>query len=719
MGDDEGKNQGQGRRRRMPRLALLGLIGAAILAFFLLGGSDLLTLEELQRRRDGLTALVEMRPVNAALIFGALYVAIVAFSVPGAAVMTLASGALFGFWPGLIIASISATIGATLAMLAARFLVRDWVKSRFPAAVKRIDKGIESNGNAYLLSLRLAPVFPFFLINLAMGVTAMTASRFAILSMIGALPGAAAYTFAGTALAAVDSLSEILSPALIGALLALALLPLLGKWASGWIVRRSAAGKFSRPKRFDANVIVIGAGSAGLVASLVASELRSRVILIERGAMGGDCLNTGCVPSKSLIRAARAAREIRGAGRFGMQAGVPEIDFAAAMSRVRNVIDAIAPNDSAERFRSMGADVRLGSARLVDPWTVEIDGAERVTAPQIIIATGAQPVIPDIPGLDGSGFVTSDTLWARLSTMTAAPAKLVVLGGGPIGCELGQALSQLGSQVTIVTSAKRLLDREDAKASAVVEAALAGDGIAIRRGLPAVRVSASCVELDDGEQLPFDLLLVATGRKVGFAGLGLEAIGIDPETSLDGQAREPWPHIRFAGDSEGSFQFTHFAGHSGAIAAINATSAPFGRLKTDTLVPRVTYTSPEVAAVGLSEQQASDDAREVEIVHYSLLELDRAVIDGSTEGFVKLVVKRGSDRILGATIVGAHAGELIMPWVLAIKQSIGLKQMLRAIYPYPTFSEASRSAAGEWRKAHKPRRLLVLLERWNDWRRGS
>ncbi|MGI8705037.1 MAG: FAD-dependent oxidoreductase [Sphingomicrobium sp.] len=719
MGDEAPNARATGRNIPFSRIALLLLLGSAILVFFLAGGSELLTLEELQRRRDSLTSLVESRPLYAAMIFAAFYVAIVALSVPGAAVMTLAAGALFGFLPGLIIASLSATVGATLAMLASRFLVRDWVKSRFPSAVARIDDGVARDGDAYLLSLRLAPIFPFFLINLAMGVTAMRPARFAILSMLGSLPGAAAYTFAGTALAKVGSLSDVLSPTLVGALLVLALLPLLGKWAARRLIRRSGPRNFERPKQFDANLIVIGAGSAGLVASLVATELQGRVILIERGKMGGDCLNAGCVPSKSLIRAARAAREIKQAGRFGVNVGSPEIDFPAAMGRVREVIEAIAPNDSEERFRAMGVDVRRGSARFVDPWTVEIDGGERVTAPDIVVASGAEPAIPDIPGLADSGFVTSDSLWARLASMAAAPRHLVVLGGGPIGCELGQALAQLGSNVAIVSTADRLLEREDSDASALIGHALQADGVALRCGRRAIRVHPTQVELDDGECLPFDLLLVATGRKAKIDELGLEELGVRAAAPLKRQARVPWPHIRFVGDAAGGLQFTHFAGHSGAIAAINALAGTLGRLQTDSLVPRVTYTSPEVASVGMTEQQAGKGAQDVEVARYELSELDRAIIDGSTAGFVKLVIKAGSDRVIGATIVAPNAGDLIMPWVLAIKQGIGLNEMHRAIYPYPTFSEASRAAAGEWRKAHKPQRLLSLLRRWNGWRRGS
>lgn len=707
----------KGRALPYTKLGLLLLLAAAILLFLLLGGSEYLTFEQLKGRREFLLAVVEEKPMASALIFAVAYLLIVAFSIPGAAIMTLAAGALFGLVEGTILASISSTAGATLAMLAARFIARDWVKTRFGSALAAIDRGMKRDGDAYLLTLRLAPVFPFFLINLAMGLTKIAPGRFALLTAIGALPGTVAYTAAGTAIANVDSPSEILSPPLIGAFLLLAALPVVGKWVARQLVRRRARQGFRRPHRFDANMLVIGAGSAGLVASLVGRELEAKVILIEHKEMGGDCLNTGCAPSKSLIRAARAAQDLRDAGTFGVSASPPQIDFPQVMNRVNHVIEAIAPNDSVERFQSMGVDVRGGTAKLIDPWTVEIDGRDRLTARTIVIATGAEPVVPPIPGLAESGFVTSESLWSRLLEMEA-PARLVVIGGGPIGCELGQALARLGSDVTIVSDAPRLLVREDKEVSTCVEQALTKDGVDIRAGATVTRVGKGAVELDDGSALPFDLLLVAAGRRPRLDGLGLEEIGIDLDTPIARQAREPWPHIRFVGDAAGDVQFTHFAGHSGAIAAINAAAGPFGRLKTDDLVPRVTFTDPNVASVGLVEDQAHRDAISIEVVRYPMDELDRAVIDGSTTGFVKLLVKPRTDRLLGVAIVGPNAGELIMAWVLAMKRGIGLKRMLAAIYPYPTFSEAGRSAASAWRRAHRPERLMALLRRWQAWQRG-
>jgi pyruvate/2-oxoglutarate dehydrogenase complex dihydrolipoamide dehydrogenase (E3) component/uncharacterized membrane protein YdjX (TVP38/TMEM64 family) len=688
------------------RLILLAVIAAAIAAFFILGGNQWLTLDTLKAARDGLQSFVADRPIQAALGFVAVYIVVVALSLPGAAVMTLAGGALFGLVEGVALASIASTIGATLAMLAARFVARDWVRKRFPRAVEAVDKGIAKDGAIYLLSLRLAPVFPFFLVNLAMGLTAMPVGRYALVTWAGALPGTIAYTFAGTQLARIARPSDALSPGLLAAFLGLALVPLLGKWIANMVQRRRALKSFRRPRKFDANLIVIGAGSGGLVASLVAAQLKAKVVLIERAEMGGDCLNTGCVPSKSLIRAARSVAEIRKSSVFGIGTVAPSVDFAAVMRRLNQSIAAIAPNDSVERFRGLGVDVRQGEARLVDPWTVTIDGGEPIRAPEIIIATGAAPVIPPIPGLKESGFATSETLWTTLSAMDRVPEKFVVLGGGPIGCELGQALQRLGSQVTIVDKADRLLGKEEEQAAQIVAASLERDGVTLKLGVDVERVEKGALHLGK-ERIPFDLLLVAIGRKPRLTGFGLE-----------GYALENMPHIRFVGDAAGREQFTHFAGHSGAIAAINALIGRFGRLKYDNLVPRVTFTSPEVASVGLTEAQAREQHREVETFVYPLAELDRAVIDGVGEGLVKLIAAKGKDRVLGATIVAPNAGDLIVPWTMAIKKGVGLKAMQSLIHPYPTMSEAGRFAAGEWRKAHSSPRTLRWAERWNAWRRG-
>ena len=688
------------------KLVVLLLIALAVVLFLLNGGAERLSVAGFKAEREALLRVVAQWPVASAVVFVAAYIVIVALSLPGAAAMTLAAGALFGLVEGVALASIASTIGATLAMLAARFVARDWVRGKFPKAVAVVDKGFAKEGAVYLLTLRLAPVFPFFLVNLAMGLTAMPVARYALVTWAGALPGTIAYTFAGTALARIERPSDALSPGLIAALFGLALVPILGKWVTHRLQRRRIFAGFTRPRQYDANLIVIGAGSGGLVASLVAAQLKAKVVLIERAEMGGDCLNTGCVPSKALIRAARSIDEVRKAPRFGVDVTQPSVDFAAVMRCVGQSIAAIAPNDSVERFTGLGVDVRVGHARMVDPWSISIDRGVPISAPEIIIATGAAPIVPDIPGMATSGFVTSETLWTRLAAMTQAPRRVVVLGGGPIGCELGQALQRLGSQVTIVANADHVLERDEIEASDIVARSLEADGVTVLLKREVSKVDDGALDLGE-ERVPFDLLIVAAGRKPRLDGFGLDAF-----------AYQDMPHIRLVGDAAGGEQFTHFAGHSGAIAAINALIGRFGRLKTDTLVPRVTFTSPEVAAVGLTQAQAEAGQRKVEIFHYPLAEVDRAVIDEVGEGLVKLVVAAGSDRVLGATIVAPNAGDLIVPWILAIKQGVGLKAMQSLIHPYPTLSEAGRAAAGEYRKAHSSARMLRLAARWNAWRRG-
>ena len=388
--------------------------------------------------------------------------------------MTLGAGAIFGLVEGVILASIASTIGATLAMLAARLIARDWVMRKYPATVAKVDEGVRKDGALYLLSLRLAPVFPFFVVNLVMGLTAMPVLRYAALTMLGAFPGTMVFTFAGTALAQVKSLGDVVSAPLLGAFLGLAVLPLIGKATSGWLRDRKALRRWQRPRKFDANLIVIGAGSAGLVASYAAAALKSRVILIEAAEMGGDCLNTGCVPSKALIRAGKAAAEVRKAGRFGIDADLRGVRFADVVGHIRGAITAIAPHDSVERFTGLGVDVRQARATIIDPWTVALDDGERLTARSILLATGAHPAVPPIPGLAESGFVTSETLWDRLATFDRPPERVVLLGGGAIGCEIAQALARLGSQVALVEQAERLLAKEEPEAAIAVSAALTG-----------------------------------------------------------------------------------------------------------------------------------------------------------------------------------------------------------------------------------------------------
>jgi pyruvate/2-oxoglutarate dehydrogenase complex dihydrolipoamide dehydrogenase (E3) component/uncharacterized membrane protein YdjX (TVP38/TMEM64 family) len=709
---------------RLGKLGLLLLILTAVAAFFFLDLGQYLTLESLKARQADLAALLAGRPLLVIGGFFLIYVAVTALSLPGAAIMTLAAGAIFGLWQGTLIVSFASAIGASLAFLSSRYLLRDWVKARFGKRVGAIDRGIEKDGAFYLLTLRLIPAFPFFLINLAMGLTAMRLVTFYLVSQIGMLLGTLVFVNAGTQLAAIESTSDILSPGLIGSFVLLGIFPLIAKAALGWWKRRRVYRRFKRPKRFDRNLIVIGAGAGGLVTAYIAATVRAKVTLIEAHKMGGDCLNTGCVPSKALIRSARAAHEMRTAGSYGLEPIEPRFSFRAVMERVNAIIREIEPADSVERYTRLGVDVRLGYARIVDPWTVEIDGQERLTARSIVIAAGGEPFVPDIPGLEEAGYLTSDTMWDALSRREEMPKRVVIVGGGPIGTEMAQAFARLGSKVTQVEHGPRILSNEDEEVSDFVASTLRAEGVTILTDHKAVRCEGKVLITQSAEgevPLPFDDIIVAVGRKARLTGYGLEELGIETNRTIvtNDYLETLYPNIFAAGDVAGPYQFTHFAAHQAWYAAVNALFGTFRKFRTDySVLPWVTYTDPEVAHVGLTEAMATEQGTAYEIVRYDLGHLDRAVTESANKGFVKLLVQPGKDRILGATIVAHNAGETLAEYVLAMKHGLGLNKVLGTIHAYPTMSEANKYAAGEWKKAHKPERALRWLERYHKWRRG-
>ena len=502
--------------------------------------------------------------------------------------------------------------------------------------------------------------------------------------------------------------------------------------------RRMDAMPAPKPARFEANLVVVGAGTAGLVSAFFAAALKAKVTLVESGPMGGDCLNTGCVPSKALIRSARVVKEIERAASFGIRGAAGAVDFSAVMARVHEIIGAIAPHDSAARFRSLGVDVVHGRARLTSPWSVAItvdDGTTRVVSTRsVLIATGARPTLPKIPGLDDIGALTSETVWG----LRELPRRLVVLGGGPIGCELAQAFARLGAAVTLVENAPRLLVREEPEAAAEVACALAADGVSVRTETSALRcervgavkrivlrTSRSEGDLGDGggeAVIEFDALLLAIGSTPRVDDLGLEELGIglnaEKAIALNDFLQTRHRHILAAGDVAGPYQFTHTAAEQARVATLNALFGHLKRTRFDTdVVPWTTFCDPEVARVGVSEHEARERGVAFDVTRYDFSELDRAVIDGATRGFVKVVCARGSDRIVGVTIVGANASELLAEFVLAMKNGLGLKKILAAIHVYPTFSEANKSAATEWQLAHLPQRLLRWMARYHAWRR--
>jgi pyruvate/2-oxoglutarate dehydrogenase complex dihydrolipoamide dehydrogenase (E3) component/uncharacterized membrane protein YdjX (TVP38/TMEM64 family) len=689
-----------------------------------------LTLERLKASRDTLLGLYADRPVHTALAFFGIYVLATALSFPGASILTLAAGAIFGWAMGLLLVSFASSVGALLAFWVSRYLLRDFIVQRFGRLLQPINDGLAKDGTFYLLTLRLVPVFPFWLINLLMGLTTLGARKFYVVSQIGMLVGTAVYVNAGTQLAAIDKAGDVLSPGLIASLALLGIFPLIAKAIVSAVQKRKLYARWPRPARFDRNLVVIGAGAGGLVSAYIAAAVKAKVTLIEGHKMGGDCLNYGCVPSKALIRSAKAIKELRESHKLGIQHAQGEVDFAAVMRRVHAVIRAIEPHDSVERYTSLGVEVLQGHAHITSPWTVEIrlaDGSiQTLSTRNIVIATGASPSVPPIAGLKDAGFLTSDTIWG----LTELPKRLVVLGGGPIGCELAQSFARLGSTVTQVEMALRLMVREDPEVSELVTASLRVDGVQVLTGHEAVRV-----EVRDGEKylivrhgeeeraIAFDQLLCAVGRSPRVTGYGLEELGIPltPHKTIqtNDYLQTLYPNIYAVGDVAGPFQFTHTAAHQAWYAAVNALFGQFKRFKADyTVIPWATFTDPEVARVGLSETEARAKGVAYEVTRYGMEDLDRAIADGTAHGFVKVLTVPGKDKILGVTIVGEHAGDLLAEYVLAMKHGLGLNKILGTIHTYPTLSEANKYAAGEWKRTHAPQRVLGWLAHFHAWGRA-
>jgi len=712
------------------KLLLLAVLLALVTAFFALDLGRFFSLDYVRGAREDFAALYAAHPAQVIGAFFAIYVAVTALSLPGAAIMTLLAGAIFGLWVGTLVVSFASSLGATLAMLVSRYLLRDSVKSKFGARLADIDRGVERDGAFYLFTLRLVPVFPFFVINLLMGLTAMKAATFYWVSQLGMLAGTLVYVNAGTQLAQIRSLQGILSPGLIGSFVLLGLFPLVARKIVDAVQRRKVYAKWAaaKPQRFDRNMVVIGAGAAGLVTSYIAAVVKARVTLVEAHKMGGDCLNYGCVPSKALIKTATLARQMRHSADYGIASASYTMDFAQVMERVARVVKDIEPHDSVERYTGLGVDVVEGRATIVDPWHVRIErangGEQTLSTRSIVIATGARPFVPPLPGLEDVGYRTSDTLWS----LRELPARLVVLGGGPIGCELAQSFARLGSAVTQVEMAPRIMIREDEEVSAYARKALEADGVTVLTGHKALRCEREgdakyiVVEAAGQEKrIGFDLLLCAVGRVARLEGFGLEDLGIpvNRTVQVNEYLQTIYPNILAAGDVAGPYQFTHVAAHQAWYAAVNGLFGAFRKFKADySVVPWCTFIDPEVARVGLNEQEAKEKGIAYEVTRYGIDDLDRAIADSAAHGWVKVLTVPGKDKILGVTLVGAHAGDLLAEYVLAMKHGLGLNKILGTIHTYPTMAEANKYAAGEWKRAHQPHGVLKWVKRFHDWQRG-
>jgi pyruvate/2-oxoglutarate dehydrogenase complex dihydrolipoamide dehydrogenase (E3) component/uncharacterized membrane protein YdjX (TVP38/TMEM64 family) len=713
---------------------LLLLLIVAIASYFYFDLGQYLTLDAIKQRQVGLASAFAEKPLFVALGFFLIYVAVTALSIPGALLLTLLGGAIFGLVNGTILVSFASSIGATLAFLASRFLLRDTVQNRFGDKLQAINKGVEKDGAFYLFTLRLIPVFPFFAVNLLMGLTKMKTLTYYWVSQLGMLLGTLVYVNVGTELSKISSLKGLVSPTLILSFAALGLLPWIAKLIVGWINARKVYAGFSKPTSFDRNMIVIGGGSAGLVTSYIAAAVKAKVTLVERHKLGGDCLNTGCVPSKALIKTAKLLHQAGKSQKYGIRKMTTEHDFAEVMQRVQRVIQTIEPHDSVERYTSLGVECLEGSAKIISPWQVQITSAngatQNLSTKNIVIAAGARPLLPPIPGLAEMAPLTSDNVW----DLRVQPKRLLVLGGGPIGCELAQAFSRLGSQVTQVEMAPRLMLREDVEVSEYVAKQFLSEGIDVRLNHKAQRF-----ELRDGVktlvaeatmngvvsqvEIAFDEVLCALGRIANVTGYGLEEMGIVVTNRKTVEVNEflqtKYPNIYAAGDVAGPYQFTHTASHMAWYAAVNGLFGKFKKFAVDySVIPWATFTEPEVARVGLNELEAKEKGIAYEVTHYGIDDLDRAIADESAEGFVKILTVPGKDKILGVTIVGEHAGDLIAEFVLAMRHKLGLNKILGTIHIYPTLAEANKYAAGNWKKAHAPEKLLSYVQRFHAWQRS-
>jgi dihydrolipoamide dehydrogenase len=711
------------------KIILFVLIAIFIAAFFMFDIQQYLTLDTLKSKQHVIESYQNAHPILIVVIYGLTYIVMTALSLPGATLLTLAGGAVFGVLWGTVIVSFASTIGATLAFLTARFLLRDRVRSQFGSRMKAIDEGIERDGAFYLFTLRLVPVFPFFMINLTMGLTTIKVLTFYWVSQLGMLAGTVVYVNAGTQLAKIDSLLGILSPSLLGSFVLLGLFPLIAKKVVASIQAKKVYKNYIKPKSFDNNLIVIGAGSGGLVTSYIAAAVKAKVTLVEKHKMGGDCLNTGCVPSKALIRSAKYLSHIKRSKEFGIKTVSAEFDFADVMDRIQSVIKTIEPHDSIERYSQLGVNIVEGEAKIISPWEVEVkssEGTKILTTRSIVIAAGARPFVPPITGLDKVDALTSDTIW----NLRELPKRLLILGGGPIGCELSQSFARLGSQVTQVEMLPRIMIREDKEVSEIVMARFKQEGVDIR-----VDHTAKEFIIENGEKIlitehdgqavkiPFDQVLLAIGRVANVSGYGVEEMGIalSPRKTIATNAFQEtnYPNIYACGDVAGPYQFTHTAAHQAWYAAVNALFGQFKKFKTDySVIPWSTFTDPEVARVGLNQQEAKEQNIAYEVVTYGLDDLDRAIADSEDHGFVKVLTQPNKDKILGVTIVGEHAGDLIAEFVLAMKHGLGLNKILGTIHIYPTMVEANKYVAGMWKKEHAPEKLLCWVDKFHAWRRG-
>ena len=708
----------------MKKIIILLVIAILIACVFIFDLHQYLDFSYIKSKQQAIADYYQANPTQSILLFFLIYIAVTSFSIPGASILSLLAGAIFGLVLGSILVIFGATIGATIAFWLARYLLGNSLQEKYADKLKTINEGVKKDGAFYLLTLRLIPIFPFFVINVLMGLTPMRTITYVLTSFFGMLAGTIIYVNVGTQLASLESVSGILTPKIWGAFILLAIFPWIAKFIINKLKARRIYKGFNKPKTFDYNLAVIGAGSAGLVSSYIAAAVKAKVVLIERHKMGGDCLNTGCVPSKALIRSAKFKSQVNHAEKYGFKNAYAEFDFKDVMNRVQNVIKDIEPHDSVERYTGLGVECMQGEAKLLDPWTIEVNN-KTFTSKNIVLATGAEPFVPPIPGLDKVNYYTSDTIWG----LQELPKNMVVLGGGPIGCELAQSFARLGANVSLVEMAPRIMLMEDEEIASMVEKSLENDGVSMLTNHRATEVkqingvdNLVCTTKDKELLLPFDALLVAVGRKARGSDVWKENLDVDLRKNGTIETNEylqtNYPNIYACGDVTGPYQLTHTAAHQAWFTSVNSLFGSFKKFRVDySVIPWCTFTEPEVAHVGINETQARADGVEYEVTRFDIAELDRAIADGEAHGVVKVLTKPGKDKILGVTIVGDHAGDLISEYVSAMKHGLGLNKILGTIHIYPTLAEANKYAAGEWKRAHAPEKILSWVQKFHAFQR--
>lgn len=699
------------------KIALAIFVSACIVIYFLFDIGQYASFDFIQEKRYIFSDYYNNNKLFVVIIFFVVYLLVTALAIPSATILTLLAGSIFGFWAGFIIVSFASSIGATITFLMSRFMLFEYFSSKYHKKSVAINESIEKEGHFYLLTLRLVPLVPFFMVNIVMGLTSIKTRIFYIVSQIGMLPATMIYVFTGTKLSQIDSLNDVLSVDIIIALVLLGIFPLIAKKVISIFKSRGVYKKYNRPKKFDYNLIVIGGGAAGLVSSYIASSVKAKVLLIEENKTGGDCLNTGCVPSKALINSAKVINYIKNCRKYGIKKANLKFDFADVIANVKSKIVKIEPHDSFERYKKLGVHCIKGKAQIIDPFSVKIND-KVFTSPKMIIATGASPFIPKFKNIDQVNYLTSDTVW----NLKDLPKKLVIIGGGAIGCELGQAFARMGSNVTIIESQNNIVSKEDSEIIHYLSKSFKKDGVNIKTEHEVIGFEKNrrqqyvvCKHGNKDVNIEFDQVLISLGRKPNISNFGLEDLKIinnkQSQITTNKFLQTNFPNIYACGDVQTPYQFTNVASHEAWYACINALFSSFKKFAISySHIPYAIFTDPQVARLGINEKFAKKNNIEFEITTFDLSDLDRAIIDGNDQGFIKVMTKPKSDRILGVTIIGENSAEIIAEFVLAMKNNIGLKKILGTSHIYPSYAETNKYVAGNWQKNNQPRKIMKALE---------